>query len=360
MKTDKTTPEQRKLKFAEAGILFVLILAVILAVGLKVTSHNDAEPVVATVEQTAPIDAAEARERIAAGPGAVEPGASGSVAGEPGVQAEAATPVAAAGPRYDDSVAAIDIYRDGETAYFDRDYENAVDAFAAYTGRLPENAWGHYMLGLSLWKAGAPQEAVPALQTALELRPEHVKSNLNLARVLLELGRADEAKPLVDAVIASDPDASGAYRMLGRIAHALGDADAATAAYTEATVRDTTDVWSLNNLGLVFIEQGEYEKALAPLARAVTLDPGIACFQNNLGAALERTGHNSAAAVAYAAALECGDGHDTAAASLARVEAMPESADSGPVDLGVLAAGFGVEEAPTVAEMLPVESIAAE
>jgi hypothetical protein len=52
-----TNPQERKMKFAEAGVLFVLVLALTIFVGVKVASRGDEgivapEPVVAVAEAT--------------------------------------------------------------------------------------------------------------------------------------------------------------------------------------------------------------------------------------------------------------------------------------------------------------------
>src|SRR5688572_33380083 len=50
-------------------------------------------------------------------------------------------------------------FADGKAAYNAKQYGNAATIFASYTERRPDNAWGHYMLGLSAWKSGDPARA---------------------------------------------------------------------------------------------------------------------------------------------------------------------------------------------------------
>ena len=72
-----------------------------------------------------------------------------------------------------------------EQAYADGRYQDAARMFTHYCDEHPTNAWGHYMLGLSLWKADRDTEAVTAFQAALEQKPDHLKTLVNLARVQL-------------------------------------------------------------------------------------------------------------------------------------------------------------------------------
>jgi hypothetical protein len=41
--------------------------------------------------------------------------------------------------------------------------------FEAYSVRMPSNPWGHYMLGISAWRAGDHEGAESALRRAVEV-----------------------------------------------------------------------------------------------------------------------------------------------------------------------------------------------
>ena len=329
MTTETKKHSKRSLKFAEAGILFVLLLGVIIAVGVKMGGGD--EPVVVT---QAPDTRAMADAVVEAAEIVVE---------EPAVE-EIVEPEPAPEPtlaeRYDASVSPTVIYQDGESAYFDRSYDEASDLFAIYTERRPNNAWGHYMLGLSLWKAGAAEDAEIALVRSLDLSPDHVKSLVNLARVRLELARADEALLPVETALAIDPEYTDGYRVLGRVLHNLDRRDEAVDAYHEALFRRADDAWALNNVGLILLEMDRPAEALAPLARAAGLAPETAVIANNLGMALERAGHAAQAVEAYTTAADAG--HAKAEVSLARLEDFIAAGGSAgeTLDLAAVAASF--------------------
>lgn len=231
-------------------------------------------------------------------------------------------------------------FEDAEAAFRDRRYDEAVERFTLYTEDRPTNPWGHYMLGLSAWKAGEHQQAEEAFERALERNPEHVKSLINLSRVLLETERPEEAIGRIQQAILVDGESSVALRLLGRARHQLGLVEEAIDAYWEAIVLDDEDVWSMNNLGFVLIEEGRFDEALPPLARATELRRDVAMFQNNLGIALERTGHYTTAADAYRSALQADSTHERATVNLARVESLEDDPGRDPVDLGALALEF--------------------
>lgn len=242
-------------------------------------------------------------------------------------------------------------YQEAEAAYTDRNYEEAVVLFMTYTDQHPGNAWGHYMLGLSAWKAGDLEEAEEGFRSAAKLDPKHLKTHRNLARMLLDDGRPGEALVEAQLAVEIDPEDGESYRILGRAHHNLGDVDGAVDAYRSAVALNDKDGWAMNNWGLVLIESGRFEEALYPLAQAVTVKPDELVFQNNLGIALERTGHFNEAADAFRAALVIDDTSEKVLANLDRVEGRTNT--SGPVDLDLLASEFledvnGVKEEPMV------------
>ncbi|MFQ5510684.1 MAG: tetratricopeptide repeat protein [Candidatus Krumholzibacteriia bacterium] len=251
-------------------------------------------------------------------------------------------------------------YEDAEAAFHEARYDAAVELFTRYTDRKGENPWGHYMLGLSSWKAGDPVGAERAFGRALELDPRHVKSWLNAGRVLLDLGSPQDALARVERALELDPESNAGYRLQGRALHELGQTEEAVAAYRRAIQIDHEDAWSMNNLGLVLIRDERFDEALPALARAVELRGDVASFFNNLGMALERTGHFRAAEEAYRSAVTIDVSYEKAAANLGRIEAVLQDPTLEPVDLGVLARSF-VDEiegwSDTVVAVEPTESV---
>jgi Flp pilus assembly protein TadD len=347
MDRNQLTSKQRKqLRFAEGGILFVVILALTIFVGLKF-AKPDRDEAAATIGRTDDtIPAAEVvtnavPSSTTAGTSVDDNSGEGSDAGAAG-----AATVVTAGPAGDavenaaTPAAEPVTYTDAESAYLAGDYDEAVSRFEAYTAARPDNAWGYYMLGLSLWKSGDAASAEIALRSALELQPDHVKSRINLGRVLLDQQRADTARTLLEATVADAPENAAAWRVLARSLHTLGDSDAAIAAYREALRLDGEDAWSLNNLALIFIEQERFEPAVAAAAAAVQLRGDVACFHNNLGIALERTERPAAAAAAFESALQIDAAYENAAISLARLEALGVEADPASLDLAMLSSAL--------------------
>ena len=227
-------------------------------------------------------------------------------------------------------------FADGEAAYNAGNYTEATKVFEQYTGQRPENAWGHFMLGLSAWKSGDLQKAETALEDALRIDPEHLKSLVNLSRVLLDEQRFDDAQMRLTAAGQIDPNSAEVHRLLGRTYKGQGKVDDAVTAYRRAIELDSEDAWSMNNLGLLFLEQGRTDDALPLLARAVQLKKDVSVFHNNLGMALEHTGRFGAAAAEYKSALTADPKYAKAEKNLTRVEAVKSTSEE-PFDLEAMA-----------------------
>ena len=234
-------------------------------------------------------------------------------------------------------------FAEGEAAFSERRYAEAVELFGRYVESHPDNAWGHYMLGLSSWKSGDLARAESSFVRSLELDPRHVKSLFNLSRVLLDAGRPREARERITTALAIDSTSGEGYRLLGRARAALNQPNEAITAYRLALGLQPEDVWSMNNMGLLLVQQQRYDEALGPLARAVQLDSTVAVFHNNLAIALEHTGHYTLATQAYQRALAVDSGYTKALLSLARVNGRKEDPALIPVDLAVVAEMFDKE-----------------
>ena len=213
-------------------------------------------------------------------------------------------------------------FADGEAAFKAKKYADATAIFEGYTERRPANPWGHYMLGLSAWKAGDLSKSEQAFAKALSIDPHHVKSLVNSSRVFIDQKRHDEAVDRLTRASEIEPESAEVFRLLGRTYRAQGKTDEAIAAYRQAIDLDERDAWSMNNLGLLLLETKHADEALPLLTRAVELQRDVPEFRNNLGMALEHTGQFKAAVTAYSDALTVDPNYDKAKQNLARVAAV--------------------------------------
>ncbi len=334
----QSTPQEKKMKIAEAGILFTLVLGLTIFLGVHFSGQDETAPVTAGTPTSPEI-------------------INEMVITEPETEVISEPEVAVASPAVEDvpeEIIApeprIVTYGMAEQAYFDGEFDLAADLFDQYTDEHSANAWGFYMLGLSQWKAGDSDVAEESFLAALELKPDHQKSLVNYGRVLIDLDRSPEAQEQIEIALAVNPENNSARRVLGRIQHNAGQLEAAAETYRVVLRTKQDDVWALNNLGLIRIEQERFADAIAPLAKAASLKSDVACIQNNLGVALERTGQYTLANEAFASALSADANYEKAEISLARLENLTEAEDIVPMDLAAIAESFQVEATLAAAE----------
>ena len=213
-------------------------------------------------------------------------------------------------------------FADGEAAYKAKNYTEATAIFEGYTAQKPENAWGHFMLGLSTWKGGDLDKSQKAFETALSIDPDHFKSLVNLSRVFIEKKQYDEAINTLMKAGDIETNSTDVYRLLGRAYHAQDKTDDAIDAYRRAIELDDKDAWSMNNLALLLLETKHAEEAVPLLTSAVEIRKNVPEFHNNLGMALEHTGRFSAAETAYGNAVATDPANEKAKQNRARVEAV--------------------------------------
>ncbi len=210
----------------------------------------------------------------------------------------------------------------GRMAYANREWDAAAAYWQAEVEANPEKAYGHYMLGLSLWKGGRLDEAVLALTTAGELNPRSVKTFINLSRVLNDRGDYDSALEAAEAARLIDPEHPQALYLQARSLRNLGRIDDAAVALEQALAIDPGYGHAWNLLGLIDIYRGRAADAAVSLRNAAALEPGIAYIHANFGRALELSGRYGEAADAFRAALDVDPEHATAGICLARVQAL--------------------------------------
>jgi tetratricopeptide (TPR) repeat protein len=337
--TDNTASEirDRKVKLMEGAIVFVLVLGLCVYLGIRFAQDPVApeEPVATTM-----IEADQTTTPITTEPAGAEPAAAVTDGGtEPAVVAETEPSIATPDERgLQPEIPLLATYSNAEETYLAGRYDEAAELFTSYCEQHPENAWGHYMHGLSLWKADRDEEAGAAFTAALQRKPDHLKSLVNLARVQLELDQAEAALASIEQAVAIAPDDVAARRVQGRVYHNLSRNDEAIAAYQQALERKADDAWTLNNLALIFIENEQFDRALAPLARAAELAPEVAVIRNNLGTALERSGHLTQARAQYLLASDLG--HGRGEENHARLALVTIAADDPQADLTALAAAW--------------------
>jgi serine/threonine-protein kinase len=157
---------------------------------------------------------------------------------------------------------ALEYFRQGNT-------EEAIRLLHAAQALSPENIQIPIQLGSYLEEHGEISAAEAVLRQAVIVYPESSRPHSSLAALLFRQGRADQAVEAVETALELNPKDGLALNVMGVIRRELhGDLEGAIEMYRKAT-----EVWDdpvlLNNLVAVLSDQGKFEEANEFSRRAV-------------------------------------------------------------------------------------------
>ncbi len=159
----------------------------------------------------------------------------------------------------------------------------------------PGSVMAHHHLGLVYRKAGRFDEAVAALEKAIELDPFSVESLINLGALYYDMGNIDKAQAVNEQALNINQASAQAHANLGLIWQSRGDAARALGYYADAVRHDPKLVTVWINMTSVHLMLRNDDKALAAAQEAVKLEPDFSMAQNNLAVALYYNGNYQAA-----------------------------------------------------------------
>ena len=167
------------------------------------------------------------------------------------------------------------------------------------------------------------EEALAALDRALELSPGLPDALNNRGSALDALGRQAEALASWEAAVAADGQLAEARSNLG-IARARAGQPAEAEAQFRAAIGLRPDVAAFHsNLGIVLAGSGRAEQAVAAYREALRLQEAYPQCHNNLGVALDALGRRAEAQQHYRRALQLQPGYAQAQANLDKSLASP-------------------------------------
>ncbi len=200
-----------------------------------------------------------------------------------------------------------DLFRQGNTAQDAGDHP-AAEAIWRQVIRLdPSNVVAHYNLGEALQAQGNLEEAITALEQAIDLDPQDAIVVDNLRRALHNLRTALFDQGTLDASLSAidfNPQDGTAYNNLGMALSAQGNLEEAIVAYRRAIDLNPQDATAYNNLGMALSAQRQFEEAIAVYRRAIDLAPQNAATYNNLGNALSEQRKFEEAIAVYRRAID--------------------------------------------------------
>jgi Flp pilus assembly protein TadD len=167
-----------------------------------------------------------------------------------------------------------------------RQYDLAVEWIARAIRQQPR---AEYLssLGTTLRQQGRLDDALKALDKAVQFKPEDAGLWINLGTVLVDLGRSNEALLAFQHVLRLDPAHWDAAYRCGFLLHGLGRGAEALSHLDLSDRLRPDQAMILETRAIVLHRLGRSEEALADNRRAHALNPGNANICNNIGAILQ-------------------------------------------------------------------------
>lgn len=163
----------------------------------------------------------------------------------------------------------------------------------------------HLDEGIRLAQSGRLQQAAVSLQTAVKLDPDNADGHFHLGLLCLSLGQHQSAATCFQNVLRLKPQSPDAHNQLGNAKADLGDLAGARACYETAISLQPDHSDAYNNLGVVLLAQGSAQKAIDAFRFALSRNPEFAEAHNNLGNALKSVGQIEDAIESYGMATKC-------------------------------------------------------
>lgn len=171
------------------------------------------------------------------------------------------------------------------------------------------DAYYYFLLARHLEDSGKPDEAIAALQRALEIEPKSAELRAELGGIYARQNRPVEALTTAEEALRFDPANREANRLIGSIYTALSEqkrplrpgddpsqyAAKAIAALEKARDASRSDLGVEYALGRLYLRAGDSEKAIAALERVFMQQPEYSEGGQLLASAQEQAGQVDAA-----------------------------------------------------------------
>ena len=155
-----------------------------------------------------------------------------------------------------------------------KQYPCALEAFQNGIQLEPGNAKLYYLVGLTLYASGNPEDALQPLGKSLYLMPEVLKPRLLLAAALDALGRHEQAQNEWQAALRVDHTSTEAFDGLSKSLMAQGDYISAIEVLRDAPHRDAANNETLTlDLALAYGRANMLDKAEDVLINALKRNP---------------------------------------------------------------------------------------
>jgi tetratricopeptide (TPR) repeat protein len=214
--------------------------------------------------------------------------------------------------RYDDGQVRFNIEATSKGGYADD--EHYINKF-----KVPKGNNGIYMvnlnkiqtlgcffnnLGNSYNEVGDTEQAMLALERAVEINPTLAESRMNLGNIYLKKDRIEDAIHEYEAALDIDPGNAKTHNGLGNAYTKRGRLNDAISQYMRSIELEPDFIEAYKNLANAYYEQEKFGQAAAQLKQAIILEPQDPNLHKQLGDVYSRMGDYEKGISQYKKALE--------------------------------------------------------
>ncbi len=170
-------------------------------------------------------------------------------------------------------------WTEGVAAYKRGDFTLAALEFKEFVDQNPDNANGHFMLGLSLGELNRMEDSLHHLRKAHDLNSANLRVNIALSRAYARVGRYLEAAKVLDQVPGPDINAlplverKSFYEWRSNVRHKSNNRSGAFEDYRTLAQLFSNDAQVLFRYGAIASNLGALQEAVAALDKATRLAP---------------------------------------------------------------------------------------
>ena len=181
-----------------------------------------------------------------------------------------------------------------QTQFNSGNYQGSFEISSAYSAQHPESAEALKLLGMAQFMLGKTDQALIALQHAVELAPRDPDAYYYLGRLYFSKDNAVEALAAFQKLLEIDPASVRGLNNLGQSYEALARFPDAEKAYLAAIAAELRQVkrteWPFYNLGLFYLNKGRVDDAIPYFRQALARNPKFASAKMKLATALAKNG----------------------------------------------------------------------
>ena len=166
-------------------------------------------------------------------------------------------------------------------------YKEAKIVFLEIIKNDMKNYTSYFYLGKTSRILGDNDNAVLALQKAMELQPDKVEPYIELADVYLATGNQNLAEKYCSYVLEYDKENDRLFYILGQIYFNKEDYAKAKLSFQKACKYNSANAYYYNVIGLTYMKLNQDNKANTAFLTAVAFDSKIYFFYFNLGLSYE-------------------------------------------------------------------------